>query len=380
MTIAAPATIRETVRVGLGERAYDVVIGPDLFADLGPLLDPVMKRDRTVIVTDDQVAPHHLGALEAALDTAGISHQAIVLPAGEGTKNFTQLGALCGQLLDAKVERNDRIIALGGGVIGDLVGFAAAILRRGVGFIQIPTSLLAQVDSSVGGKTAVNVPQGKNLIGAFHQPVLVLADTNILDTLPQRQLEAGYAEIVKYGLLGDYSFFEWLEHNGAKVLAGDLTARLHAIKTSVAMKAEIVAEDETEQGRRALLNLGHTFGHALEAETGYSATLLHGEGVAIGMALAFSLSAKMGLVTGQDAGRVKAHLKAAGLKSSLMDIDGAPLDVDSLLDHMKQDKKVVDDKLTFILARAIGDAFITQDVALNLVRDTLNDDQPKDGN
>ncbi len=378
--MTAPESVqREIVRVGLGERAYDVVIGPGLFDDLGALLKPVMKRDRTVIVTDANVADHHLSSLEAALDTAGISHQAIVLPAGEGTKNFDQLATLCGDLLDAKVERNDRIIALGGGVIGDLVGFAAAILRRGVGFIQIPTSLLAQVDSSVGGKTAVNVPQGKNLIGAFHQPVLVLADTSILDTLPPRELQAGYAEIVKYGLLGDRAFFEWLEQNGSKVLSGDLSARLHAIKTSVAMKAAIVAEDETEQGRRALLNLGHTFGHALEAETGYSATLLHGEGVAVGMALAFALSAKMGLVSGQDAGRVQAHFKATGLKSSLLDIKGAPFDVDQLLAHMKQDKKVVDDKLTFILARGIGDAFITQDVAINDVRDVLIDDQTKDG-
>jgi len=370
----------EIVKVGLGDRAYDVVIGPGLIANAGQWLRPVLKRDRTVIVTDDNVAKVALPALQAALDTAGIDHQTITLPAGEATKSFDQLATLTGALLDAKVERKDRIIALGGGVIGDLVGFAASILRRGVGFIQIPTSLLAQVDSSVGGKTAVNVPQGKNLIGAFHQPVLVLADTDILNTLPRRELEAGYAEIVKYGLLGDHGFFEWLEQNGTKVLDGDLTARLHAIKTSVAMKAEIVAEDETEQGRRALLNLGHTFGHAFEAETGYSAKLLHGEGVAVGMALAFALSAKMGLVSGQDAGRVKAHLRNAGLKSSILDIEGAPFDVDKLLSHMKQDKKVVDDKLTFILAHAIGDAFITQDVAIDDVRDVLTQDQLTDGN
>lgn len=369
----------EIVKVGLGDRAYDVVIGPGLIADASTWLRPVLKRDRTVIVTDDNVAKAVLPTLHAALDKVGISHQTIILPAGESTKSFDQLGTLCGDLLDAKVERNDRIIALGGGVIGDLVGFAAAILRRGVGFIQIPTSLLAQVDSSVGGKTAVNAPQGKNLIGAFHQPVLVLADTDALNTLPRRELEAGYAEIVKYGLLGDRAFFEWLEVNGKAVLDGDLSARLHAIKTSVAMKAEIVAEDETEQGRRALLNLGHTFGHALEAETGYSTELLHGEGVAIGMTLAFSLSAKMGLVSGQDAGRIQAHMRKCGMKASILDIEGAPFDVDRLLDHMKQDKKVVDDKLTFILARAIGDAFITQDVSAQDVRDTLAEDQQTDG-
>ncbi|MEO1122100.1 MAG: 3-dehydroquinate synthase, partial [Pseudomonadota bacterium] len=267
-----------------------------------------------------------------------------------------------------KVERDDLLIAFGGGVIGDLAGFAAAVLRRGVRFVQIPTTLLAQVDSSVGGKTGVNAAQGKNLIGAFHQPSLVLADIDVLDTLSERELLAGYAEVVKYGLLGDLAFFEWLETNGPLLKAGDASARTYAVKTSCQTKADIVARDETERGDRALLNLGHTFGHALEAATGYSQRLLHGEAVSIGMGLAFEVSARMQLCSQEDPVRVRAHLTKMGMKTQLSDIAGELPDADALMALMAQDKKVSAGKLTFILARGIGQAFRTQDVDLDLVR------------
>ena len=275
--------------------------------------------------------------------------------------------------MDQKIERRDVVVAFGGGVIGDLVGFAAAILRRGVRFVQIPTSLLAQVDSSVGGKTGINARQGKNLIGAFHQPVLVLADTAVLGTLTARDFLSGYGEVVKYGLLGDATFFEWLEEQGPKLAAGDMAARVEAVRQSVQMKADIVMRDETEQGDRALLNLGHTFCHALEAATGFSDRLLHGEGVAIGCALAFELSSRMGLCAQEDPSRVRAHLKEMGMKTDLADIDGALPDADGLLELMGQDKKVVDGQLKFILARGIGEAFVTGDVPQQTVLDLLRD-------
>lgn len=352
----------KTVRVALGERAYDIHVGPKLIARAGEFLKPLLRRARVAIVTDETVARFHLPALVQSLDAAGIAHDAIVLPPGEGTKCFAQLQHLTEWLLEKGVERGDLVIALGGGVIGDLTGFAAAITRRGVDFAQIPTTLLSQVDSSVGGKTGINTPQGKNLVGAFYQPRVVLADTSALETLPMRELLAGYAEVVKYGLINDRPFFDWLEANVDRIKAGDVAARTHAIVKSCEAKAAIVAADERESNVRALLNLGHTFGHALEAATGFSDRLVHGEGVAVGMALAFDLSARLGLCSGQDAIRVCRHLEKAGLPKSLADVPGALPDADELISLMGQDKKVVDGKLTFILARGIGEAFITRDV------------------
>jgi 3-dehydroquinate synthase len=297
----------------------------------------------------------------------------LTLPAGEATKCWEQLGRTVEWLLEQKVERRDIVIALGGGVIGDLAGFAAAILRRGVRFVQIPTSLLAQVDSSVGGKTGINSLHGKNLIGAFHQPALVLADIDILDTLTPRDFLAGYGEVVKYGLLGDARFFEWLETNGPALAKGDIAKRLEAVRACVQMKADIVARDETEQGERALLNLGHTFCHALEAATGYSDRLLHGEGVAIGCALAFETSARLSLCAQEEPGRVRSHLRTMGMKTDISDIPGNMPDADALLALMGQDKKVLDGKLRFIMARGIGRAFVADDVDLSVVRGVLRD-------
>lgn len=363
------------IRVELGQRGYDIHVGAGLIAQAGALIKPILRRPFTVIVTDENVAPHRLAPLQAALDAAGIQHKTVILPPGEGQKSFAGLERVCNALLGHKVERRDHVIALGGGVIGDLVGFACSILRRGVDFIQIPTTLLSQVDSSVGGKTAINAPQGKNLIGAFHQPRLVLADIDALDTLPARELRAGYAEVVKYGLLGDADFFAWLETNGAALLAGDKALRAEAVARCCAHKARIVAADEREEGERALLNLGHTFGHALEAETGYSARLLHGEGVAIGMALAFQLSGRLGLCDPALAARVQRHLDLSGLPARLAAVDGAQnFTVDMLLHHMQQDKKVQDGKLVFILAEAIGRAVQRNDVAPAAVSALLADE------
>jgi 3-dehydroquinate synthase len=353
----------EIVRVGLAERSYEIVIGDGLLAEAGRRIAPLLARPVTAIVTDQNVARHHLVALQNSLAAAGIAAAPIVLPPGETTKSFKHLAELCDRLLAAGIERRDRIVALGGGVIGDVAGFAAAILRRGVGFIQIPTTLLAQVDSSVGGKTGINSVHGKNLIGAFHQPVAVIADIALLDTLPKRELAAGYAEVAKYGLIGDRPFFEWLEARSGALLAGDRQARIRAIRTSCEAKARIVAADETETGVRALLNLGHTFGHALEAATGYSDRLLHGEGVAIGMIQAFRLSERLKLASAGIADRVAAHLKRAGLPVHSRDIPGRLPPPEELLAIMRQDKKAQAGKLTFILARAIGEAFIARDVA-----------------
>jgi 3-dehydroquinate synthase len=333
-----------------------------------------MKRPMTAIVTDENVAAHHLATLERALAARGIRSTAIVMPPGETTKSYKHLAELCDRLLVAGIERRDRIIAFGGGVIGDLAGFAAAILRRGVDFIQIPTTLLAQVDSSVGGKTGINSPYGKNLIGAFHQPLAVISDISLLDTLPRRELAAGYAEVAKYGLLGDEDFFAWLEGSAPAILRGDSQARIHAVRRSCEAKAAIVAEDETETGVRALLNLGHTFGHALESATGYSQRLLHGEGVSIGMVQAFRFSERQKLCPPGTAERVAKHLKSAGLPVHASEIAGELPPPATLLDIMRQDKKAQGGKLTFILARGIGEAFIARDVADADVLDFLTED------
>ncbi|SFR17368.1 3-dehydroquinate synthase [Poseidonocella sedimentorum] len=363
----------ETVHVPLGARAYDVRIGPGLIAAAGREIAPMLKRPRLAIVTDDNVAGRHLEALRDGLTAAGIESEALILPAGESTKAWPEFTRTVEWLLEQRVERGDLVVALGGGVIGDLVGFAAAVLRRGVGFVQIPTSLLAQVDSSVGGKTGINAPQGKNLIGAFHQPALVLADIGALETLTERDFLAGYGEVVKYGLLGDAAFFEWLEVNGPAMRAGDAAARARAVRRSVEMKAEIVVRDETEQGDRALLNLGHTFCHALEAATGYSDRLLHGEGVAVGCALAYELSSRLGLCSQEEPSRVRAHLREMGMKTDIADIPGALPDAEALLGLMGQDKKVVAGTLHFVLARGIGEAFVTSDVPRDAVLDLLRD-------
>lgn len=366
------------VRVALDDRAYDILVGGGLLARAGEFIEPLLRRPFAVIVTDENVADRHLGTLKRALAQKNIGCEAVILPAGESQKSYAGFEQLCEALLALKVERRDHLIALGGGVIGDLVGFAASVLRRGMDFIQVPTSLLAQVDSSVGGKTAINSRQGKNLIGAFHQPRLVLADVDLLDTLPPRELRAGYAEVVKYGLLGDADFYAWLEANGAKLLAGDVQLRAEAVERCCAHKARIVAADEREEGERALLNLGHTFGHALEAETGYSQRLLHGEGVAVGMALAFRLSASLGLCDASLAPRIERHLEAVGLPARLRDVDGAErFSPAVLLDHMKQDKKVRDGKLVFILAEAIGRAVQRNDVSPRAVEELLSEQLTK---
>jgi 3-dehydroquinate synthase len=335
------------------------------------LIGPILPRAKVAIVTDSNVAPLHAQRLTEALQSQGIASSTLTLPAGESTKSWPHLSETIDFLLTEKVERRDVVIALGGGVIGDLVGFAAAILRRGVRFIQIPTSLLAQVDSSVGGKTGINAAQGKNLIGAFHQPSLVLADIDVLDTLAPRDFLAGYGEVVKYGLLGNEPFFEWLEQNGAALAAGDHAARSEAVRVSCQMKAQIVVRDETEQGDRALLNLGHTFCHALEAATGYSDRLLHGEGVAIGCALAFETSARLGLCAQEAPSRVRAHLKAMGMKTDISDIEGVMPTPAALFALMGQDKKVIAGQLNFIMARAIGQAFVTSDVSEEVVLSVL---------
>ena len=362
------------VDVALGDRAYDIVIGRDVLPSLGPRIAAIRPGARTAIVTDRTVAKHWLKPAEASLAEAGIPTSAIVVEEGEGSKSYAGLEKVSEALVAAKIERNDLVIALGGGVVGDLAGFAAAILRRGVDFVQVPTSLLAQVDSSVGGKTGINSPQGKNLIGAFHQPVLVIADTAVLDTLSPRQFRAGYAEVAKYGLLGDEAFFTWLEKNHGDVFSGG-AAREHAIATSCRAKAAIVARDERETGERALLNLGHTFGHALEAATGFSDRLFHGEGVAVGMVLAAEFSAQLGKISDNDAARIRHHLAAVGLPTKLQDIAGFAqeglADADTLMALMAQDKKVKRGKLTFILMEAIGRAVIAPNVEPAPVRDFL---------
>jgi 3-dehydroquinate synthase len=362
------------VDVALGDRSYDIVIGRNVLSSLGRRIAELRPGARTAIVTDHSVAKHWLPQAEAALAETGVATSRIIVGEGEASKSYAVLEQVSEALIGAKIERNDLVIALGGGVVGDLAGFAAAVVRRGVDFVQVPTSLLAQVDSSVGGKTGINSPHGKNLVGAFHQPVLVVADTSVLDTLPPRQFRAGYAEVAKYGALGDAAFFTWLEANHADIVSGG-SAREHAVATSCRAKAAIVARDERETGDRALLNLGHTFGHALEAATGFSDRLFHGEGVAIGMVLAAELSAELGLMPKADADRLQKHLAAVGLPTRLQDIAGLKqeglADADTLMALMAQDKKVKRGKLTFILMRAIGQAFIAPDVDPSRVRDFL---------
>ncbi len=362
------------VRVALAERAYDIVIGAGTLASLGKRIAALRPGARTAVVTDRTVAARWLNRAEVALAAAGVATAPIVVGEGEGSKSYDGLQQVTEALIAAKIERNDLVVALGGGVIGDLAGFAAAIVRRGVDFVQVPTTLLAQVDSSVGGKTGINSPHGKNLIGAFHQPVLVVADTDVLDTLPPREFRAGYAEVAKYGVLGDLSFFSWLEANHGDVFSGG-AARQHAIATSCRAKAAIVARDERETGDRALLNLGHTFGHALEAATGFSDRLLHGEGVAIGMVLASELSAELGMISLADAARVSAHLATVGLPTRLQDIAGFSQEgignADSLMALMAQDKKVKRGRLTFILLKSLGQAVITSDIEPSAVHGFL---------
>ena len=350
------------VHVPLGDRAYDILIGPGLLARAGGEITSRLRGRKAAIITDENVAPLYLEALMDGLQTDGIEAVSLTLPAGEKTKSFEHLATVCDMVLAARIERNDAVIALGGGVIGDLAGFAAGIVRRGVRFVQIPTSLLSQVDSSVGGKTGVNSRHGKNLLGVFHQPDLVLADTSILDTLSPREFRAGYAEVAKYGLIDNPVFFEWLEKNWKTIFEGG-PERIEAIAVSCQSKADVVVEDERETGRRALLNLGHTFGHALEAATQYdSKRLVHGEGVAIGMVLAHEFSARLNLASPDDARRVESHLKAVGLPISMNDIPGDLPGADVLLDAIMQDKKVKSGKLTFILTHGIGQSFVADDV------------------
>jgi 3-dehydroquinate synthase len=360
---------RERIAVALGGRSYDILVGDGLIGEAGAHLR-ALAATRLVVVTDANVASLHLARLEQSLAVAALRHDTIVLPPGERTKDFAPYQHLVEAILGLGIDRGTLILALGGGVIGDLAGFAAATLLRGIGYVQLPTTLLAQVDSSVGGKTAINTSHGKNLVGAFHQPRLVLADTGVLATLPPRELRAGYAEVVKYGLIGDAAFFDWLDGAGEALLAGDPQAQRRAIAVSCAAKARIVAADERESGERALLNFGHTFGHALEAETGFSDALLHGEAVAIGMSLAFAYAAAKGLCPARDAARVRAHLERLDLPASAGRFANIATPA-SLVQHMMKDKKTRDGRLTFILPRRIGEAVIAPDVAAGEIRDFL---------
>ncbi len=363
----------ETLRVGLGARSYDIVVGPGALARAGGLIRPLLRQPKTIVVTDQVVAGLHLEALSRSLADSGIGFETVVVPSGEETKSFAELERLLARIMEHGIERGSCITVLGGGVVGDLAGFAAAVALRGIDFVQIPTTLLAQVDSSVGGKTAINTAAGKNLVGAFHQPRLVVADTKVLDTLPQRQLLAGYAEVAKIGLIMDPAFFAWLEGHGAALLDRDDRARVKAVVASCRAKAEIVAEDEREAGRRALLNLGHTFGHALESACGYGSMLLHGEAVAIGMVMAFELSVRLGHCPAEDADRVRRHLAAVGLPTDPQHVDGVIFDAADLYSRMATDKKVKDGKLVFILARGIGDAFVCDSVNVGDLTAVLED-------
>jgi 3-dehydroquinate synthase len=362
----------DTIRVTAASRSYDVHVGSGLLADCAAHVHAWLPRQRTAIITDDSVAALYLPMVTQSLRAASIAYDVFTLPHGENQKTFANMHAMLGFLIECGIERSDAILALGGGVIGDMAGMAAALLRRGCPFVQMPTTLLSQVDSSVGGKTAVNMPQGKNLVGVFHQPCLVLADTDALDTLPPRALRAGYAEVIKYGLINDAGFFSWLEKHGAGVLTRNGDARRQAIATSVRAKAMIVAQDETESaGVRELLNLGHTFGHALEAATGFSDTLLHGEAVALGMRLAFDYSVRRGECPAADAARVRAHLEHSDLPTRLRavtDATGA-----ALAQHMAQDKKVRRGQLPFLLAHGIGQTYLAQDVAMDDIIAFLNE-------
>jgi 3-dehydroquinate synthase len=361
MTVPLRAGDPIIVNVALGARSYDIAIGRGLLSSLGPRIAALRPGAKVAIVSDETVAKHYLDAAVAVAEAAKLQPSTIVVPPGESSKSFAVLDRVCDALIAHRIERGDLVIALGGGVIGDLAGFAAAVVRRGLDYVQVPTSLLAQVDSSVGGKTAIDSRHGKNLIGAFHQPILVVADTALLDTLPPREFRSGYAEVAKYGLIGDAGFFAWLEANWQEVFAGG-PAREHAIATSCRAKALTVSRDERETGERALLNLGHTFGHAFEAAAGFSDRLLHGEAIALGMVCAFQFSARRGLLAAADTARVERHLAATGLPTHLSSVAGGLPAADRLMDLIGQDKKVKRGKLTFILARGIGAAFIAPDV------------------
>ena len=377
MTAALRVGEPTTVNVALGDRAYDIVIGRGVVAQLGERIATLKPGASAAIVSDETVAARHLKSAEAALAKAGIRAVPIVVPPGEASKSWRMLEQVCDRLLDARIERNDVVVALGGGVIGDLAGFAASILRRGLDIVQVPTTLLAQVDSSVGGKTGINSKHGKNLVGAFHQPILVMADTALLDTLPPRDFRAGYAEVAKFGLLGDAGFFAWLEANWQDVFAGGKSlgsfAREHAIAVACRGKAGVVARDERETGERALLNLGHTFGHAFEAAAGFSDRLLHGEAVALGIACAFEFSARLGLLPHSEAERAVRHLAAVGLPTHIRDVPAVRTTTDALMDLIGQDKKVRRGKLTFILVRGIGASFVAPDVDPAQVRAFLDE-------
>jgi 3-dehydroquinate synthase len=371
----SPGPVR-TVPVSLAGRSYDILIGPALIDRVGELSARLLPSRRVIVVTDETVAPLYGARAYHSFKNVGIDATLAVIPAGESSKEFESFGRLMNALLDQRPDRKTTLVALGGGVVGDLTGFAAATLLRGVDFIQVPTTLLAQVDSSVGGKTGINTRHGKNLVGAFYQPRLVLADTEVLDTLPKRELLSGYAEVAKYGLIDDPAFWDWCEANGDAVLAGDAAKRTYAIEQSCLAKARIVAADERETtDLRALLNLGHTFGHALEAETGFGSELLHGEAVGAGMAMAFDLSAKLGLCPAADAERVRRHLGAVGLPVRLRTIGGdnrRRWDAAKLIEHMRGDKKAEAGKLTFVLAHGIGKAFVTREVDEAALRGLLD--------
>lgn len=374
MSVPAMATgnaARIVVPVALGERSYDILIGRHQLCEAASVIAELAPGARAAIVTDDNLAALHAPALESCLHQAGVTTTRLTIRPGEASKSYRCFVELCDGLLAAKIERNDLVIALGGGVVGDLSGFAASVLRRGVRLIQIPTSLLAQVDSSVGGKTGINSSHGKNLIGAFHQPALVICDTALLDTLSEREFKAGYAEVVKYGLIDDPGFFDWCEANWRRVIAGG-PERDHAVATACRAKAGIVERDEREDGDRALLNLGHTFAHALERLTAYdSARLVHGEAVAIGLCLAFRFSQRLELCSGQDATRIAAHLAAVGLPTRLQDVPGGTGSAAEILEAMTQDKKVKRGALTFILAHGIGRSFIAPGVTAEAVREFI---------
>ena len=363
---------QDSLRLDLGDRSYDIAVGTGVLETAGPAIRAAAGTGKCWIVTDETVAATYLSLLEKSLQAAGLNPQTIVLPPGEKSKSFATVEKVVNTVLDGSPERSSTLIALGGGVIGDLTGFAASIILRGINFVQILTTLLAQVDSSVGGKTGINTRHGKNLAGAFYQPKLVIADTGVLDTLPRRELLAGYAEVIKYGLIRDPGFFDWLEQNGTAVLDGDGEARAYAVRASCAAKAAVVAGDERENGVRALLNFGHTFGHALEAETGFSAELLHGEAVAIGMIMALELSAMLDLCPASDVERVRRHYTATGLPMTVPTAQNRRWDPATLIRHMGHDKKVQNGKVTFILALGIGDAFVARDVNLDDVERLLD--------
>jgi 3-dehydroquinate synthase len=364
------------VPVALGARSYDIVIGPGVIASLGTRIAELRPDAKAFLISDENVAAHAMAAAQASLKRAGIASSQMIVPPGESSKSYRMFEQICEAILAAQIERDDLVVALGGGVIGDLAGFAAAVVRRGLDYVQVPTTLLAQVDSSVGGKTAIDSRLGKNLIGAFHQPILVVADTALLDTLPEREFRSGYAELVKYGLLGDAAFFTWLEAHWRDIFAASSlrnSAREHAVAVACRAKAAIVGRDECETGDRALLNLGHTFGHALEAACGFSDRLLHGEAIAIGMVLAFEFSARRGFVPAAEAARVKRHFAEVGLPGSPSEIPGPPAGLDQVMELIAQDKKVKRGMLTFILVRAIGSAVIETGVEEREIRAFLNE-------